>query len=85
MCVASGAFAIESAEKRTGGPGTHYLTIEFSRYLLNYTFASYDPDDLTEGAVSQHLVGHGDASSESYTLVKPLQVILTLDQLACYT
>ncbi|MCU1733854.1 MULTISPECIES: hypothetical protein [unclassified Pseudomonas] len=79
------AFAIESAEKRTGGPGTLFLTTEFNRYLLNYMFANYDPDNLTEGAVSRHLVGHGDAGSESYTLVKALQVILTLDQLAFYT
>lgn len=79
------AFAIESAEKRTGGPGTLFLTTEFNRYLLNYMFASYDPDNLTEGSVSRHLVGHGDAGSESYTLVKALQVILTLDQLAFYT
>ncbi|MFJ4153959.1 hypothetical protein ACIPZF_04000 [Pseudomonas sp. NPDC089752] len=79
------AFAIESAEKRTGGPGTLFLTTEFNRYLLNYMFASYDPDNLIEGTVSRHLVGHGDAGSESYTLVKALQVILTLDQLAFYT
>lgn len=79
------AFAIESAEKRTGGPGTLFLTTEFNRYLLNYMFASYDPDNLTEGTVSRHLVGHGDAGIESYTLVKALQVILTLDQLAFYT
>ncbi|MGY1880694.1 hypothetical protein [Pseudomonas reactans] len=79
------AFAIESAEKRTGGPGTLFLTAEFSRYLLNYTFASYDPENLTEGAVSRHLVGHGDAGSASYTMIKALQVILTLDQLAFYT
>lgn len=79
------AFAIESAEARTGGPGTLFLTTEFNRYLLNYTFASYDPDNLKEGTVSRHVVGHGDADSESYTLVKALQVILTLDQLAFYT
>lgn len=79
------AFAIESAEKRTGGPGTLFLTAEFNRYLLNYMFASYDPENLTEGAVSRHLVGHGDAGSASYTMVKALQVILTLDQLAFYT
>lgn len=79
------AFAIESAEKRTGGPGTLFLTTEFNRYLLNYTFANYDPDNLTEGAVSRHLVGHGDAGTASYTMVKALQVILTLDQLAFYT
>lgn len=79
------AFAIESAETRTGGPGTLFLTTEFNRYLLNYTFASYDPENLSEGAISRHLVGHGDAGSGSYTLVKALQVILTLDQLAFYT
>ncbi|WP_218938999.1 MULTISPECIES: hypothetical protein [unclassified Pseudomonas] len=79
------AFAIESAEKRTGGPGTLFLTAESNRYLLNYMFASYDPENLTEGAVSRHLVGHGDAGSSSYTMVKALQVILTLDQLVFYT
>lgn len=78
-------FAIESAEKRTGGPGTLFLTTEFNRYLLNYMFANYDPDDLTEGSVSRHLVGHGDAGVGSYTMVRALQVILTLDQLAFYT
>lgn len=33
-------FAIESAEKRTYGPGTLFLTTEFNRYLLNYMFAN---------------------------------------------
>ncbi|WP_207267944.1 MULTISPECIES: hypothetical protein [unclassified Pseudomonas] len=78
-------FAITSAEKRTGGPGTLFLTTEFNRYLLNYTFANYDPDNHAGDAGSRHAVGHGAANSESYTMIKALQVILTLDQLAFYT
>lgn len=34
------SFAIENAEKRTGGPGTLFLIPEFNRYLLNYMFAN---------------------------------------------
>ena len=51
------AFAIQSAEARTGSPGTLFLTTELNRYLLNYTFASYGPDNLREGSVSRHLGG----------------------------
>lgn len=75
------AFAIENAEGRTGGPGTLFLTAEFNSYLLNYTFANFDPDTQNGDAGSRHAVGHGAAGSESYTMVKALQVILTLDQL----
>ncbi|WP_080484556.1 hypothetical protein [Pseudomonas syringae] len=78
-------FAIESVEKQTNGPGTLFLTTEFNRYLLNYMFANYDPDNPTEGKVSLHLVGHGDAGVGSYTMVRTLLSILRLDQLAFYT
>lgn len=78
-------FAIESAEKQTDGPGTLFLTTGFNRYLLNYMFANYDPDNLTEDTVSRHLVGHGDAGVGSYTMVRALLLILTLDQLAFCT
>ena len=52
---------------------------------MNYTFANYDPDNHAGDAGSRHAVGHGAANSESYTMIKALQVILTLDQLAFYT
>lgn len=78
-------FAIESAEKQTDGPGTLFLTTESNRYLLNYMFANDDPDNLTKGTVSLHLVGRGDAGVGSYTMVRALLLILTLDQLAFYT
>ncbi len=79
------AFAVESAEKKAGQADTLLFSAAFAEYLERHTFAKFDPmtDDGT--AASRHAVGHGAAQSDSYTLVRALQAILTLDQIAFFT
>ena len=78
-------FAIASAEKKTGGPDTLLMSAAFSRYLAKCTFADFDPEGPRGTAGSRHAVGHGLAEAESYTQVRALQAILSLDQIAFYT
>jgi hypothetical protein len=78
-------FAKEAAERRTGGPDTLFFPAAFAEYLRKYTYANFDPDTENAVAGSRHAVGHGAAPAESYTQIRALQAILTLDQLAFYT
>ena len=78
-------FAVTSAEARAGSPDTLLLTGAFAEYLKAHTFADFDPAAETGHAGSRHAVGHGAASADSYTMVRALQALLTLDQLAFYT
>lgn len=78
-------FAEASAERRSGGSNTLLFPEAFGRYLRAYTFAKFDPVAQTGMAGSRHAVGHGAASQDSYTMLRALQAILTLDQLAFYT
>jgi hypothetical protein len=78
-------FAVASAEAKAGRPDTLLLTAAFADYLKAQTFADFDPQANTGHAGSRHAVGHGAASSESYTMMRALQALLTLDQLAFYT
>lgn len=78
-------FAMESAEQKAGRSDTLLLTAAFAQYLAAHTFANFDPAVQTGAADSRHAVGHGAAASESYTMPRALQAILTLDQLAFYT
>lgn len=78
-------FAVASAEAKAGRPDTLLLTGAFADYLKAQTFADFDPQTNTGHAGSRHAVGHGAAPSESYTMVRALQALLTLDQLAFYT
>ncbi|WP_316202871.1 MULTISPECIES: hypothetical protein [unclassified Bradyrhizobium] len=78
-------FAVASAEKKAGRPDTLLLASAFADYLKTQTFATFDPVANTGHAGSRHAVGHGAASPESYTMVRALQALLTLDQLAFYT
>lgn len=78
-------FAVASAEAKAGRPDTLLLTGAFADYLKARTFADFDPQTNTGHAGSRHAVGHGAAPSESYTMVRALQALLTLDQLAFYT
>ncbi|MEA2890384.1 MAG: hypothetical protein QOI05_1177 [Bradyrhizobium sp.] len=78
-------FAVTSAEKKAGRPDTLLLASAFAEYLKTQTFANFDPVANTGHAGSRHAVGHGAASTESYTIVRALQALLTLDQLAFYT
>lgn len=78
------AFAQESAEQRAGRSDTLLFPAAFGRYLANHTFTNFDPVADTGTAGSRHAVGHGAAAQESYTMVRALQALLTLDQLAFY-
>ncbi len=79
------AFAVDSATKKAGLPSTLFFPEEFAKYLEKNTFANFDPKSSNGTAGSRHAVGHGAAVSETYTLVRALQAILTLDQIAFYT
>ena len=78
-------FAIQSAETKAGQPDTLLFPAAFAHYLKSHTFADFDPVARTGKASSRHAVGHGEADSDSYTQVRALQALLTLDQLAFYT
>ncbi|WP_373415075.1 hypothetical protein [Ensifer aridi] len=77
------AFAAASAEERAGTGDSLLFPSSFVEYLRTYTFDHFDPDDVGE-TLSRHSVGHGAAGAESYTPIRALQAILTLDQLAFY-
>lgn len=78
-------FATDTAEAKAGGTDTLMFPAAFGRYLRDYAFANFDPDKpRADSAGSRHAVGHGAASAESYTQVRALMALLTLDQLAFY-
>jgi len=79
------AFAVQSAREKTGEEDSLLFPTAFAKYLNDYTFANYKAGETPPQAGSRHAVGHGAASESSYTLVRALQAILTLDQLAFYT
>lgn len=79
------AFAVSSAEAKAGRPDTLLFPTAFTEYLQQYTFANFDPSTSSGSAGSRHAVGHGHAAAETYTMVRALQALLTLDQLAFYT
>ncbi|WP_218274359.1 hypothetical protein [Pseudomonas sp. Irchel 3E19] len=78
-------FALDSAEGKTGGSQTLMFSKAFAEYLTQQTFANFDPESNSGSASSRHAVGHGAAHQDTYTMIRALQVILTLDQLAFYT
>ena len=78
-------FAVEAAERKAGGPDTLFFPTAFASYMRNYTYATFDPKLGETNVGSRHAVGHGAATPESYTQIRALQAILTLDQLAFYT
>jgi hypothetical protein len=78
-------FAVQSAEQKAGQPDTLLFPAAFAHYLKSHTFAEFDPVARTGKASSRHAVGHGEADADSYTQVRALQALLTLDQLAFYT
>lgn len=78
-------FAVESAEQKVGQSDTLLFPAAFAHYLQSHTFADFDPAAQTGKANSRHAVGHGAADADSYTQVRALQALLTLDQLAFYT
>ncbi|RWR25347.1 hypothetical protein D2T29_22150 [Sinirhodobacter populi] len=77
------AFAIASAEERAGTGDSLLFPASFADYLKAHTFNHFDPDAVGDTA-SRHAVGHGAAEADSYTQIRALQAILTLDQFAFY-
>lgn len=77
--------AIDSVLVKTGGEESLMLPNRFAEYLTRNTYANFDPLTGDGTAGSRHAVGHGVASAESYTMVRALQMLLTVDQLAFFT
>jgi hypothetical protein len=69
----------------SGAVGHILFPTAFAHYLKSHTFANFDPVDNRGSAGSRHAVGHGAAAAETYTMIRALQALLTLDQLAFYT
>lgn len=78
-------FAVQSAEGKAGQSDTLLFPGAFAQYLKSHTFSDFNPVTRTGKASSRHAVGHGEADPDSYTQVRALQALLTLDQLAFYT
>jgi len=77
-------FTVKTAERKVGQADTLFFTAAFGKYLTTHTFAYFDPNKEDGTAGSRHAVGHGAAKSNSYTMCRALQAILTLDQIAFY-
>ena len=77
-------FTIKTAEQRLESEDTLMFTGQFLDYLKNCTFANFDPDGPKGNANSRHAIGHGAAAAHTYTKIKALQAILTLDQIMFY-
>lgn len=76
-------FIISVAEQRAGGKDTLFFPVAFGQYLKDYTYVGFQPGDAGN-AGSRHAVGHGAVAGERYTMIRALQAILTMDQLAFY-
>ena len=76
-------FMIDLAEQRADGKDTLFFPVEFGKYLKDYTYADFGPDDVGK-AGSRHAVSHGRVPGNQYTMVRALQALLTLDQIAFY-
>ncbi len=77
-------FAKNSAMKLSGQKSTLFFPEQFQHYLAKYVYANFDPVAQTENNASRHSVGHGASAPTSYTRVRALQALLTIDQLAFY-
>lgn len=77
-------FATNSAVQKAGGENTLLLPLNFAEYLKMQTFANFNPLAPDINASSRHAVGHGAASEDSYTPVRALQALLTIDQFSLY-
>lgn len=77
-------FAAKRIAEKAGSPSTLMFPDAFGRYLKASTFADFDPVSGAGQTSSRHAVGHGAAPEDSYTELRALQVILTLDQFAFY-
>ena len=77
-------FMIEMAEQRAGGKDTLFFPFEFGNYLKDFIYIGFKPGDAG-AAGSRHAVSHGAVEQTEYTMVRALQVILTMDQIAFYS
>jgi len=77
-------FAAGRVAEKSGSTDTLMFPEAFGRYLKASTFADFDPVSGSGLTSSRHAVGHGAAPQDSYTQLRALQVILTLDQFAFY-
>lgn len=75
-------FAADAATQKVD-EGSLFFPVQFQRYLTENIYGHFDP---VRGGVtaSRHGVGHGAAPAETYTMVRALQTILTLDQIFHY-
>jgi hypothetical protein len=77
-------FARDSAAEKSGSQDTLLFPLAFAEYLQKFAYSDFDPDAGAVDAASRHAVGHGAAIAGSYTKVRALQALLTLDQFAFY-
>jgi hypothetical protein len=75
-------FVTSNAIAKAGAPDTLMLPPEFQRYLARNIFETFDP--MGVGRAARHSVSHGAAPPAAYTMVRALQVLLTLDQLSFF-
>jgi hypothetical protein len=75
-------FAATEAVAKSGSADTLLLPPEFQRYLTRNIFENFDP--MSADKAARHSVSHGAAPPEAYTMVRALQVLLTLDQLSFF-
>ena len=78
------AYAADKALQKVGHETSLLFPKKFLLYLKEYTYAHFDPLQPGGDGASRHRVGHGAASADTYTLVRALQAVLTLDQLSFY-
>lgn len=77
-------YATDQGVKKTGNEASLLFPKQFLEFLSDFTFKRFDPKKPQAGILSRHSVGHGGATAESYTQIRALQAILTLDQLSFY-
>jgi len=77
-------YMVKLADERAGTSDTLLFPSKFAEYLRDYTYAGF-ARGTPSTAMSRNSVGHGAASSDQYTMVRALQALLTIDQLAFYS
>jgi hypothetical protein len=77
-------YVTTQGERKTGNKTSLLFPQEFLKYLLDSTYARFNPKTPEAGVMSRHSVGHGGAAANAYTQVRALQAILTLDQLSFF-
>ena len=77
-------YAIDRGIKKSESDTTLFFPREFLRYLNSCVFASFDPLSPTSTKLSRHSASHGAALGSTYTQMRALQTILTVDQLAFF-